>query len=304
MGNPAWHAVRPIQSSMIDQLLCILPGHARTRIAGAVAADGALRSQSLQPSRVIDNAQAGAVESAISAALQGLDAARSGIVYCPVGQSAAARITPLLTRPGLPRLIQLGTTSGPSTEVIPQATAAKGVGVDRLLVALAAHRYSRQACLVVDAGAVINIDYIDAYGVLQGGVQAPGVSAMLRAYAEATGTGAIDASTVGKGGPDAALAQSPAAGVLLGCTTAARGFVRLQLERVAEQVGVYPRLVATGDDAVLLFEHDDVVENIVPDLGMLGMLESFRILTGLATQEERLAPSPIDAENEGEEQDD
>lgn len=289
---------------MIDHLVCILAGHTRTRIAKAVSADRAFKAQTLQPSRVVDNAATGALESAIAGALEGLDQTRSAIAYCGIGHGASLRAGPLLTRPGLPRLIKFGVASGPNTEVIPQVTQAQGVSAERLLVALAAHRYSRQACVVIDAGSAISVDYVDAYGVHQGGVVAPGLNAMAKAYAEVTGIPTGEVLGAAKIVLSTPLGHTMQEAIQLGCQTGVRGLVRRQLELVAEHTGVYPRVVATGDDAVLLFEDDDVIENIVPDLAMLGLLEAFRIITGVATPDDGVATAATELQDDEVNEDD
>ena len=50
-----------------------------------------------------------------------------------------------------------------------------------------------------------------------------------------------------------------------------RGAVRMLSERYAERYGAYPRIIATGGDAQVLFEGDEFVEEIAPDLTLLGV---------------------------------
>jgi hypothetical protein len=273
---------------MITNLLLVLAGHTRTRIARAISTDGAFAPTCLQPSRVVDNGVAGAIEAGIASSMAGLDVSATNVVFAPVGGVASVKAGPVLTRAGMPRMVKLGVSDGPGIERVPQASDAQGVTLDRLLVALAAHRYSRQACLVVDVGATVSIDYVNSYGVLQGGLIGPGLAASIRAWCDTTGTAMSQAPTVGRRATRTALAVEQADALLLGVKTAVRGLVRHQLERVAEHAGTYPRVVATGDDAALLFEDDDVVETVVPELAMLGMMESWRVLAGIAAEESRL----------------
>ena len=66
--------------------------------------------------------------------------------------------------------------------------------------------------------------------------------------------------------------QAMLAGVVVGI----RGMVRSIAERFAEEYGAYPRILATGGDAALLFTEDDLVERIVSDLTLRGVaLSSF-----------------------------
>src|SRR5690606_4270155 len=53
------------------------------------------------------------------------------------------------------------------------------VGEDRLINAAAAYDVMKQACVVVDAGTAITIDFIDGAGTFHGGAIAPGAQLML-----------------------------------------------------------------------------------------------------------------------------
>src|SRR5262249_43314398 len=60
------------------------------------------------------------------------------------------------------------------------------VGQDRLLDALGAFSRSEQACIVVDAGTAVTVDFVDGTGVFHGGAIAPGLKMMLGALHEHT----------------------------------------------------------------------------------------------------------------------
>ncbi|MBL0926477.1 MAG: type III pantothenate kinase [Phycisphaerales bacterium] len=146
-------------------------------------------------------------------------------------------------------------------------------GQDRLLGALAAYEAAKQACVVIDAGTAITIDFVDGAGVFQGGAIAPGARMMLRALHR--GTAALpevelalpDDQTFGKNTQQAMLQ-----GVVFGI----RGMVRGLVERYAEAYQAYPLVIATGGDAELLFGGDDLVERIVPDLILQGIVAACR----------------------------
>jgi pantothenate kinase type III len=159
--------------------------------------------------------------------------------------------------------------------------ATSAIGTDRLLAALGASARLGQAVAIVDAGALLTIDLCDRHGVLVGGTAAPGLSATLEAaHAAASQSVGPPLPLVARPPTAAALptgAMSLDAGdaTLLGAVHAARGLVRYQVELMAEVGGVYPRVVATGPDAALLLDRDELVEHIVPDLGLIGMLEAW-----------------------------
>jgi type III pantothenate kinase len=155
-------------------------------------------------------------------------------------------------------------------------------GVDRLLNALAAFsRSGGQPCVVIDAGTAVTVDFIDRHGVFQGGVIAPGVSMMLGAMH--TGTSALPAVASPRSREDVPagpLGKNTVDAMTLGALNAVRGLAHVQIDAFAETAGRYPRVVATGGDAPILFENDPLVEHIVPDLPLMGMLAAWQIVSG------------------------
>lgn len=151
------------------------------------------------------------------------------------------------------------------------------VGQDRLLCALGAYAKAKQACAIIDAGTAITVDFIDGAGVFQGGVIAPGLRMMLRAMHEQTA--ALPQIELAR--PDPArgpFGKDTTHAMLLGVRGAALGLVRYVTERYAEHYEAYPQIIATGGDAAILFDGDDVVEHVVPDLQLLGIVEAGRLL--------------------------
>ncbi|MDG2291040.1 MAG: type III pantothenate kinase, partial [Phycisphaerales bacterium] len=57
-------------------------------------------------------------------------------------------------------------------------------GIDRLLNAVAAYDAAQQACVIVDAGSAITVDFIDGKGTFHGGAIAPGARMQLQALSE------------------------------------------------------------------------------------------------------------------------
>ncbi len=242
-------------------MLVVSVGNTRTRFAR-------LEEGKLQPSRVVDNADiAGASAAAIDAAT-----GASGtlpVLMASVNDPAADRLEQALEGAGcrvtrfvrdIPIPIQ-NTLEDDST-----------VGQDRLLDALGAFSRSQQACIVIDAGTAVTVDFVDGQGVFHGGAIAPGARMMLRAMHQHTA--ALPEVNLS---PELLSAASPfgkttSEAMALGVAGAVRGLVHLLIDRYAEFYGAYPRVVATGGDAALLFEGDDLVEHIVPDLTLVGMV--------------------------------
>jgi type III pantothenate kinase len=186
------------------------------------------------------------------------------------------------------------------------------VGQDRLLDALGAFSRSNQACVVIDAGTAVTVDFVDGQGVFHGGAIAAGLAMMLDALHERTSRLPIVKVTPELlAGPRLKTAAVPGAGpsspaeepldtdeqtvplipepfgkttsqaMAIGAAAAVQGLVHILVDRYAEFYGAYPRVVATGGDAPLLFEQDPLVEVIVPDLTLIGMFAALRTIEDL-----------------------
>lgn len=147
---------------------------------------------------------------------------------------------------------------------------ASTVGQDRLLNALGAFRRARAACVVIDVGTAVTVDFVDGVGTFQGGVIAPGPRMMLAALHEHTA--ALPALEYAVPDPSRGVfGKDTAHAMLLGVRSAVQGLVHLCVDRYAAEFGAYPRVIATGGDARSLFEPDEIVEHVVPDLQLAGL---------------------------------
>ncbi len=142
-------------------------------------------------------------------------------------------------------------------------------GVDRLLNATAAYDRIRQACVIVDAGTAVTVDFVDGEGTFHGGAIAPGAAMQLRALHEHTDS--LPELTFRLPDDEDAFGRSTAQAMLKGVYQGIRGMVARLIEQYAEDYGAFPKVIATGGDAKLLFENDDLIDAIVPDLTLLGM---------------------------------
>ncbi len=150
-------------------------------------------------------------------------------------------------------------------------------GIDRLLNAAAAYDRLKQACVIVDAGTAVTVDFVDGEGVFQGGAIAPGVSMQLRSLHE--GTEALPLIEAASPDPDA-FGRNTRQAILNGVLYGLRGLVWKLVERYAEAYGAFPTVIATGGDAALLFEGDELVNRIVPDLTLMGIEVAVRQAIG------------------------
>ncbi|MCK4873997.1 MAG: type III pantothenate kinase [Phycisphaerales bacterium] len=142
------------------------------------------------------------------------------------------------------------------------------VGVDRLLGALAAFGVTERACVVIDAGTAVTVDYVDSDGVFRGGAILLGAQLQLDALHSHT---SLLPDLTYTPPDDEPWGRSTAGAMMHGVHHGLRGAIRMLTERYAEHTGSYPQVIATGGDAEALFADDPFVEKIVPHLTLLGI---------------------------------
>lgn len=199
------------------------------------------------------------------------DTAARMVVIASVNPSASGAISAGLAEAGVSPVYSIGDDLPiPINHALHDE---KSVGHDRLLCALAAFNRAQQACIVVDAGTAITVDFVDGEGVFHGGAIAPGVGMMLRSMHEQ-----IPVLPLVETIEDVVEAQGKdtRSAMMLGVLEFARGGVHRLIERYAQAYGAYPQIVATGGDAALLFRDDDVIEHVVADLQLMGIHEACR----------------------------
>ncbi len=146
-------------------------------------------------------------------------------------------------------------------------------GVDRLLNAAAAYDRTREACVVIDAGTALTIDFVDNEGVFHGGAIVAGATIQLQALHEYTSL--LPELDLAKPDEDA-FGRSTSQAMLKGVYHGIRGTVQRFVELYAAASGAFPRVIATGGDAPLLFEGEELIDTIVPDLTLLGIAAAAR----------------------------
>jgi type III pantothenate kinase len=270
-----------------SNIVLVSVGNTRTRLAGAHVPAGAsgllgvrtAGSGELQPSRVVASADLDSVVAAVGEAAR--DEGASRVLIASVNDPVAAR---------LERALLAGEASIDGLVVgrfgrdipIPIAstlTDNSTVGQDRLLNALGAYWRSRQACIVIDAGTAVTVDFVDGEGTFHGGAIAPGLRMMADALHEKTAAlprVEVSPALLRPAGEPPFGRNTPEA-ISLGVTSMVLGLVHLLIDRYADFYEAYPRVIATGGDAPLLFENDALVEHIVPDLTLLGMLAAWTV---------------------------
>jgi type III pantothenate kinase len=256
-------------------------------------------AERIDPSTVLENGDINAIAERISSAAQLSDGEEPTCVIASVNSRVSAELGRLLGASGV-RVLSFGKDLAlPIANTLDDAST---VGQDRLLDAIGAFARSKQACVVIDAGTAITVDFVDGEGIFHGGAIAPGIRMMLRAMHDQTSAlpkveltqemldkFRVAASGTDEGGESASASpfgKDTVSAMTLGAMSAARGLVHELVDRYAEFYEAYPRVVATGGDAPLLFEHDPLVESIVPDLTLIGMFEAIRLIEQLDEAED------------------
>lgn len=241
------------------ELIAVSVGNTRTKI-------GLFRGAELQQSVAVENTSPGAVAVAIEA-LPVQDAG-SPLVMASVNDPFADVLAEELERAASGRVYRIGRDL--PLPVAHTLVDASTVGQDRLLNALGAFSRARQACIVIDAGTAVCVDFVDGQGVFHGGAIAPGLNLMLRALHE--GTAALPMVRYEPPAqPAEPFGKETRGAMLRGVQAAVRGMARQLIDAYAEFYQAYPQVIATGGDARVLFEGDDLIEHIVPDLTLLGI---------------------------------
>jgi len=250
---------------MNEAVLCAL-GNSRARIGRIDGADVVdTRSVDLTPEAQLDAALAELIVAAGGAPAMVIASVN------PPAQTALER-----------RLVAAGDVAGVYVAgrdlPIPVDTALTDpttVGHDRLLCAYAAYKRAQGACVVIDVGTAITVDFVDGEGVFHGGAIAPGVGAMLRSLPQS----APRLPEVAWGRAelvDGPFGRDTRSAMLVGVRAAAVGMAHLLVDQYAEFFGAYPRIIATGGDATDLFGEDEIIEQILPDLQLVGLADICR----------------------------
>ena len=145
------------------------------------------------------------------------------------------------------------------------------VGVDRLLNAAAAWAKLQQACVVVDVGTAVTVDFVDGVGTFQGGAIAAGTRLQLEALGAKTA--ALPEVSFRRAG-EGTFGKNTVDAMMLGVQESIRGLVWRLVERYSLAYGAFPTVIATGGDAEAIFAGDELVNAIVPDLTLQGIVAS------------------------------
>ena len=259
MNEPSLNAGLDGNTSL-ESLIAVAVGNSRTQIGSFLRAESTSHAS-------LDSHDTDAIVKMIKDRVLGFEGVSEPAIVIAGVQPAVIDAVQSAFAPG--RVVRLGVDLPIDLRHTLSESGEKTVGQDRLLCAIGAFHLYKQACVVVDAGTAITVDFVDGEGVFHGGAILPGITMMLASLHEKTAAlpklkyTRIDASSNEPG-------RQTDTAMMLGVTAAACGAVRWLTERYAEFYEGYPKIVATGGD-MGIFEDDELVETFVPDLQLIGL---------------------------------
>jgi type III pantothenate kinase len=150
------------------------------------------------------------------------------------------------------------------------------IGVDRVCAAAAAFDRLREPCAIASFGTATTIDCVSGQGRFLGGVILPG----LRISCEVLHTHTAKLPRVSPAAPTGVFARNTHDAIVAGVVYGAIGALREIVERFANELNQWPKLVVTGGSAPLVAEAADFIDAHVPDLCLMGVALAYRKATG------------------------
>ena len=147
------------------------------------------------------------------------------------------------------------------------------VGADRLVNAVAAHKYYEGSLIVIDFGTATTFDVVDGNGTYCGGAIAPGINLSL----EALHMAAAKLPRVAIGRPRTVIGKATVPAMRSGIFWGYCGLIEGLVSRIKKEFGAPMTVLATGGLAPLFMEAIDVIQHLDPDLTLRGLLAIHRL---------------------------
>jgi type III pantothenate kinase len=141
------------------------------------------------------------------------------------------------------------------------------VGADRIVNAVAAHARLGGPCIVVDFGTATTFDVVTEKGEYAGGVIVPGIAISAEALFEK----AARLWRVEVRRPDKVVGKTTAASIQSGLYFGYLSLVDGMIDRIAQEIGQRPRVIATGGLAELFGGGSERIELVDPLLTLTGL---------------------------------
>lgn len=147
------------------------------------------------------------------------------------------------------------------------------VGADRLVNAVAAHKYYKGPLIVIDFGTATTFDVVDGEGNYCGGAISPGINLSL----EALHMAAAKLPRVAIGRPRQVIGRATVPAMQSGIFWGYVGLIEGLVTRIKAEFGAEMMVLATGGLAPLFAEATPVIDALDADLTLRGLLEIHRL---------------------------
>lgn len=141
------------------------------------------------------------------------------------------------------------------------------IGADRLANAVGVLNRHGAPAIVIDFGTAVTFDVISGEPAYCGGVIAPGLGAMSGYLTRRTAL----LPEIELIEPATAVGKSTAHAMQAGAVFGYRGLVRGIVQRLREEMGGDPRIIATGGDAAVISRGLPEIDAVDPDLTLDGL---------------------------------
>lgn len=146
------------------------------------------------------------------------------------------------------------------------------VGADRLVNAVAGHKFYKGPLIVIDFGTATTFDVVDGEGNYLGGAIAPGINLSL----EALHMAAAKLPRVAVERPKQVIGKATVPAMQSGVFWGYIGLIEGLVTRIKAEFGSPMTVLATGGLAPLFAESTTVIDHLDPDLTLRGLLEIHR----------------------------
>lgn len=164
--------------------------------------------------------------------------------------------------------VELAFVTGESELGMPVAYETRAtLGADRIVAAYGALRKYGAPCVVCDFGTATTIDLVADDGTYAGGLIAPGIGMLCESLASRT----AQLMEVSPKVPEKTVGTSTAGAIESGVFAAAVGTLETALGRMASEIKLTPKVVATGGYARLIAEGTRCIDVIDENLVMEGL---------------------------------
>lgn len=141
------------------------------------------------------------------------------------------------------------------------------VGADRLLNASAGFAKYGCALVIIDFGTATTFDVISETGSYLGGIIAPGLGLSL----EALTSKAFKLPRIKLEKPPTVIGKNTIHGMQSGVVYGYAGMVDSMVEKISLELGLKPKVIATGGLSSLIKPASSTIEDIVDDLTLMGL---------------------------------